>query len=120
MGVDVKGVNTIVHFGPSSDIDDYCQESGRGGRDGSESYAILINYSGSSGRYKTSDGMKYYVNNEEICRRELLLEPFGCKPNNTSSRTLHLCCDICACRCKCGDGACGDPVGGKRHIEQKC
>lgn len=90
MGVDVKGVNTIVHLGPPSDIDDYCQECGRSGRDGLQSNAILINYSGSSGWYKTSNGMKLYIKNEEKCRRELILQPFGYKPTIHPNETPHL------------------------------
>lgn len=42
MGVDIPNVRTVIHFGPSSDIDDYFQECGRAGRDGSESEAALF------------------------------------------------------------------------------
>lgn len=118
MGIDVKGVNTIVHLGPPSDIDDYCQECGRSGRDGSQSNAILINYSGSSGRYKTSDGMKLYIKNEEKCRRELILQPFGYKPTIHPNETPHLCCDICARKCMCEGDSCGDKTNGKSHVEE--
>ena len=31
MGLDVRDVNTVVHYGPANDIDDYLQESGRAG-----------------------------------------------------------------------------------------
>ena len=34
MGVDMHGVNTIIHYGAPRSIEDYFQESGRGGRDG--------------------------------------------------------------------------------------
>ena len=33
MGLDVKCVHTVIHFGPANDVDDYLQESGRAGRD---------------------------------------------------------------------------------------
>eukprot|EP00111_Clytia_hemisphaerica_P024956 TCONS_00073520-protein len=42
MGVDCKGLYTVIHFGAPSDIDDYFQESGRVGRDGAQSQAILL------------------------------------------------------------------------------
>ena len=45
MGVDVKGVNTIVHYGACNDLDDYLQESGRAGRQADEqSHAIVMKY----------------------------------------------------------------------------
>ena len=31
MGVDVPNIRTVIHFGPSSDVDDYFQETGRAG-----------------------------------------------------------------------------------------
>lgn len=45
MGLDVKGVDTVVHYGPANDIDDYLQETGRAGRDPLiQSHAILLLY----------------------------------------------------------------------------
>lgn len=32
MGVDVKALEHIIHFGPPNDIDDYIQESGKADR----------------------------------------------------------------------------------------
>ena len=34
MGVDTKGVRTIIHFGPSRNLESYVQESGRCSGDG--------------------------------------------------------------------------------------
>ncbi len=42
MGVNCKGVQRVIHFGPSKTIEAYIQESGRCGREGEESYAILL------------------------------------------------------------------------------
>ena len=42
MGVNCKGVRRVIHFGPSKSIDAYLQESGRCGRDGEQSDAILL------------------------------------------------------------------------------
>lgn len=36
MGVNFAGLKTIIHYGAPRTIDDYFQESGRGGRDGSQ------------------------------------------------------------------------------------
>ena len=35
MGVDMKATSTIIHYGAPQSIEDYFQESGRGGRSGS-------------------------------------------------------------------------------------
>jgi Lhr-like helicase len=45
MGLDVKGVDTVIHYGPANDIDDYLQESGRAERDPPhECHAIPLKY----------------------------------------------------------------------------
>ena len=47
MGIDVKGLSTIIHYGPSIDLESYMQEIGRAGRDGRQSCAYLL-YHGNS------------------------------------------------------------------------
>ena len=42
MGVNCKGVQRVMYFGPSKSSDAYLQESGRCGRDGKQSDAILL------------------------------------------------------------------------------
>ncbi|XP_033122999.1 ATP-dependent DNA helicase RecQ-like [Anneissia japonica] len=104
MGMDVKGLENIIHLGPPNDLDDYLQETGRAGRDTSvQSYAILVKYSQSVTR--VSKAMNEYVNGNE-CRRKKLMSYFDCKP---SDMVKHLCCDICSAKCTCEcncDGAC--------------
>ena len=41
MGIDVKGLSTVIHYGPSPDLESYMQEIGRAGRDGKQSYAYI-------------------------------------------------------------------------------
>ena len=48
--------------------------------------------------------MKVYVENNDLCRRELLLKAYKSKPSN--NRVKHLCCDICASGCNCGADDC--------------
>ena len=43
MGLDCPNVRRIIHWGPSSDVEQYLQETGRAGRDGLPAQAILYN-----------------------------------------------------------------------------
>eukprot|EP00794_Sanderia_malayensis_P002778 gene2778-3215_t len=57
MGIDCKELYQIVHYGSTKDIDDYCQETGRAGRDEKLSHAVLLLGSNVTTRNQT-DGMK--------------------------------------------------------------
>ena len=41
MGIDLHGVDTIIHYGAPSSIEDYFQASGRRGRSGYSAYSIV-------------------------------------------------------------------------------
>lgn len=116
MGVNVKKVTRVVHFGPPESVDDYVQESGRAGRDGEQSYAILVTYRGCT-RHKVSVQMKEYIQNTGRCRRKLLLQPFGTEVKGPAF--LHNCCEVCAKKCKCSDGGlhCNDEHKGASGVE---
>ena len=99
MGLDVRDVNTVVHYGPANDIDDYLQESGRAGRDPSISCnAVMLKYKYCLGSQNITSEMKEYVK-AESCRRLLLLRPFS--EDAQSLHPMHNCCDICSAKCKC-------------------
>jgi ATP-dependent DNA helicase RecQ len=49
MGINKPNVRLIVHFGPSSSLEAYIQESGRAGRDGESSRCILLASSNDGG-----------------------------------------------------------------------
>ena len=103
MGVNIKDVNLIVHYGAPSSIDDYFQESGRGGRSGGNARSIIF--------WKPSDcpvrkepkclrdweliDVRKYLENTTICRRQWLLEFFDPCCAKAGDDEL-LCCDICA------------------------
>ena len=42
MGVDKKNIRTVIHTGLPDSAEAYIQEAGRGGRDGKDSFAVLI------------------------------------------------------------------------------
>ena len=91
--MDCKGLNTVIHFGPSLTIEDYFQETGRAGRNGEQSYAVLINYTGCTRSRSITSSMKQYLRNESFCRRKILLSIFGMTSHTVSK---ELCCDICS------------------------
>lgn len=72
MGIDLPDVRQVIHIGPPDDVESYIQETGRAGRDGLPSLAILLNISGSS--YHLTQSMKDYKSNKESCRRDCLFE----------------------------------------------
>ena len=95
MGVDCKGLKTVVHYGPPDDIDDYFQESGRAGRDiTGMCHAILLLYPRSLLSKHISLEMKAYCRNELSCRREMVLKKYVELPDLISSGQSN-CCDIC-------------------------
>ena len=99
MGINCKGVNRIIHFGPSKSVESYLQECGRGGRDGNESHNFLL-YNGFM-LSKCKNDIRELVHTDK-CRREAILKLF---PNRSTTEKLHgcICCDNCAKACTCGD-----------------
>ena len=102
MGVDVADIRRCIHFGPPQDIDDYLQESGRTGRDGLSSSAVIYAYPGYLIGH-VSKAMKEYCKSAGECRRELLLQHFESPSDISCSKQvrLHDCCDVCAEKCSC-------------------
>ncbi len=41
MGIDCPDIRRIIHWGPATDCESYLLETGRGGRDGRQSFAVL-------------------------------------------------------------------------------
>ena len=102
MGVNCKGLYTVIHFGPPAALDDYSQAAGCAGRDGLQSEAHLVIYPRSINLKHFSKSVKEYGKNKVIYRRRLLLPSFGAE--DIDMQPKHLCCDICKIKCTC----CGD------------
>ncbi|XP_053387237.1 uncharacterized protein LOC128551014 [Mercenaria mercenaria] len=99
MGLDVKQVHTVVHFGPANDLDDYLQESGRAGRDPDRKYnAVLIKHRYCLSSQNISVEMKNFIK-ATTCRRVYLLKNFAEKTSPLLPK--HDCCDNCAATCTC-------------------
>ncbi len=94
MGVDKKDVRTIVHLESPATVEEYMQESGRAGRDGKPSSAILLWSPGDGRRFAgaaagSREGRMLRYARAGTCRRQLLLEALGCRMTACSG------CDVC-------------------------
>ena len=105
MGINLRDVNTILHYGAPQSIEDYFQESGRGGRSGQAARSTIY--------WKPSDcpirknlvntrdhevaAVRHYLENSTSCRRKWLLEYFD--PSFSKKVHVAACCDICE-KCK--------------------
>lgn len=102
MGINLCDVNTIIHYGGMHTIDDYFQESGRGGRSGERARSIVYwkpvdcpkRKELSSTRDHEVDAVRRYLENDVSCRRKWLLQYFdsSCDVSTTDPK---YCCDIC-------------------------
>ena len=101
MGIDCRNLHNVIHFGPPADLDSYFQESGRAGRDGKQSVALLLRYPKSFIRNSTKS-IKEYCLSDEKCRRQMLLELYD-SCDLPEIKPQHNCCDFCYNVCDCGD-----------------
>ena len=102
MGVDFRGLNTIIHYGAPRSMEDYFQESGRGGRSGDVACSVVywkpsdcpIRKDPQSLYHHEQIAVRKYLENTTLCRRVVLLQYFTTgepKPGEDPSR----CCDVC-------------------------
>ena len=71
MGVDIKGLYNVIHYGPPSDLEFYMQEMGRAGRDGKYAKALLLFHGRQLRQCKPE--MLDYVKSNSCHRRRLLI-----------------------------------------------
>ena len=102
MGVDIHLVRQIIHIGPPRTIREYFQETGRAGRDGKFSKAILYYSSRDIAQNKPGfqEVVRTYCHCNDQCLRCLLLQFLDVKlPVSVSPG--HLCCSVCKKTCEC-------------------
>ena len=97
MGVDIQDVTRVIHWGSPSTTEEYVQETGRSGRNGSDALAIL--YIISSKKHVTPS-MRQYIENKSQCRRELLFKDFIMYSHSATISDCK-CCDVCEKNCVC-------------------
>lgn len=105
-GLDSPCVRQTIHWGPSSQVEDYVQETGRSGRDGGLSLAVL--YFTKADQQSTGRCMMDYCRNTSECRCKLLFEGFDGSNQLTGPFSKCTCCDICVRNCECGE--CNDRI----------
>ena len=98
MGIDCPDIRRVLHWGMPSTLEEYVQETGRSGRDGEPSVAVL--YQGKGGR-NASNMVKTYVSNTANCRRRLLFQEFLIYSESDINVSGCKCCDICEKLCTC-------------------
>ena len=93
MGVDLPEVWQVIH------VESYIQETGRAGRDGLPSLALLLHVKGHS--HPLIDPIKEYRDNMDMCRRDFLFQDTDNYKHIDLGKKC-LCCDVCMKLCKCG------------------
>lgn len=111
MGINCPDIHQVIHWGPSEDVEAYIQETGRAGRDGKTSCALLFvskaDFS-AKGRHHTVNSSMLNYCKVQTCRRSFLLSEFDTddQPNPIGCS----CCDICATECVCINCRCSSFV----------
>lgn len=101
MGLDCPDVRQTILWGAPSDVEAMIQQTGRAGRDGYLSCALLMHCKGD--RHLVSKSMQQFYQNSERCRRHMLFCGFDDFEHIDKPCTPCCCCDVCAKTCCCGN-----------------
>jgi ATP-dependent DNA helicase RecQ len=102
MGIDKADIRTVIHRDCPPSVEAYLQESGRAGRDGKQSRAVLLWVPGDEGELRRASTeisrrrlmeLMDYGRNTRTCRRRALLELLNYQGEGESPETA--CCDVC-------------------------
>jgi len=97
MGVDTPGIRRIIHYGPPNDLHSYIQETGRGGKDGNFTTAVLMKVS-KFNRYCDKDILGY-IKNTTHCQQDMLFKDTDSYVHMDMGKKC-LCCDVCKLQCE--------------------
>ena len=102
MGVDIHSVRQIIHIGAPKTVREYFQETGRAGRDGEFSKAIMYYNNRDIAKNKPGleDKKRMYCQSKNKCLRSLLLEYLDAN-QTVPVQPGHLCCSVCKNLCSC-------------------
>ena len=99
MGIDCPDVRQVIHWGVPEDIKTYVQETGRAGRDGLPSCALIMYRKSDISKTRTYEQMRdYCINATKLCCKVALFSDFdGC--DDVIKEGGCQCCDICRKEC---------------------
>jgi ATP-dependent DNA helicase RecQ len=104
LGVDKADIRTVIHRDCPPSVEAYLQESGRAGRDGKQSRAVLLWGPGDDarlGRIRSPEERRRiqrlfdYARDGEQCRREALLALLD-HEESSPAKPEDRCCDVCS------------------------
>ncbi|MDR1308084.1 MAG: DEAD/DEAH box helicase [Treponema sp.] len=105
LGVDKADIRTVIHRDCPPSVEAYLQESGRAGRDGKQSRAVLLWGPGDEarlGRIRSPEERRRiqqlfdYAREGARCRRETLLALLNYEGSGPPAKPENRCCDVCS------------------------
>lgn len=97
MGVDIPSIRCVIHIGPPCIVREYMQETGRAGRDGQSSTAVLYynNVDIAVNKKKIGEEIREYCHLENECLRKYLLQCLDAEIPDNKGFDAFSCCSNC-------------------------
>lgn len=105
MGVNFPDVRYIINWGPARNLLDQHQEIGRAGRDGKNSYSLIVYHGQQLSQCEAS--IKRFVKTDG-CLRVAAYKEFD--ENIEPLKPNHNCCSYCSYLCRCSGDKCSAEV----------